>query len=283
MLLRVSDRVVGFRDKGQGIPLLLMHAFPLNRSMFEPQNRGVSDSLRLITFDSPGAGDSEAGPIAMEEIADLAVAVLDSLGIEKAVVGGVSMGGYAAFAMERRYPNRLLGLVLANTKPAGDSEKAKADRRELAAVAREQGAAAIADRMLPKLLGETTHRERSALVERVRAMIESTAPETIASWLDALARRADSTDRLAKISVPTLVIAGEEDSLAPVRETAEWARRIPGSRFLALPAAGHLPNLETPRAFNAQLKYFLASDCRARRPRVVRSGRSEAVTAGQQL
>ena len=259
-MLRVQNRVVGFQDEGQETPLLLMHAFPLNRSMFEPQNRGLSDALRLIAFDCPGVGDSEAGPVAMEEIAELAVAVLDSLNIRKAVVGGVSMGGYAAFALERRYPDRLLGLVLANTKPAADTEKAKADRRALTALAREHGATAIADRMLPKLLGETTRRERPVLVERVRAMIESTTPEGIAGSLDALAQRADSTDRLAKIAVPTLIIAGEEDSLAPPRETAEWAKRIPGSRFVALPAAGHLPNLETPEAFNAQLKYFLASD-----------------------
>ena len=237
-----------------------MHAFPLDRSMFEPQNKRLSDSLRLITFDFPGVGDSEAGPVTMEEIANLGVAILDSLNIDKAVVGGVSMGGYAAFALERRYPERLLGILLANTKPAGDTEKAKTGRRELVTVAREQGAAAIADRMLPKLLGETTHRERPAVVERVRAIIESTAPETIAHLLDALARRADSTDRLAGISVPTLIIAGEEDSLAPARETGEWAKRIPGSRFVALPAAGHLPNLETPEAFNAQVKQFLVSD-----------------------
>ena len=228
--------------------------------MFEPQNKGLSGSLRLITFDFPGVGDSEAGPVTMEEIANLAVAILDSLDIDKAVVGGVSMGGYAAFALERRYPDRLLGILLANTKPAGDTEKAKTGRRELATVAREQGAAAISDRMLPKLLGETTHRERPAVVERVRAIIESTAPETIARLLDALARRADSTDRLAGISVPTLIIAGEEDSLAPARETAEWAQPIPASRFVALPAAGHLPNLETPEAFNAQVKQFLVSD-----------------------
>ena len=237
-----------------------MHAFPLDRSMFEPQNKGLLDSLRLITFDSPGVGNSEAGPVTMEEIANLAVAILDSLDIDKAVVGGVSMGGYAAFAVERRYPERLLGILLANTKPAGDTEKAKTGRRELVTVAREQGAAAIADRMLPKLLGETTRRERPAVVERVRAIIESTAPETIAHLLDALARRADSTDRLAEISVPTLIIAGEEDSLAPARETGEWAKQIPGSRFVALPAAGHLPNLETPEAFNAQVRQFLASD-----------------------
>ena len=128
-----------------------MHAFPLDRSMFEPQNKGLSDSLRLITFDSPGVGNSEAGPVTMEEIANLGVAILDSLDIDKAVVGGVSMGGYAAFALERRYPERLLGILLANTKPAGDAEKAKTGRRELVTVAREQGAAAIADRMLPKL------------------------------------------------------------------------------------------------------------------------------------
>ena len=228
--------------------------------MFEPQSQGLSGSLQLITFDVPGVGDSGACPVTIEEIADRAVGILDTLGIDKAVVGGVSMGGYAAFALQRRYPDRLLGLVLANTKPEGDSAQVKEDRRRLATVAREQGAAAIAERMLPKLLGETTRRKRSGVVERVRTMIESTPPETIARLLGALAHRADSTERLVEISVPTLVIAGEEDNLAPAHETAEWASRIPDCRFVSLPAAGHLPNLETPEAFNAQVKRFLASD-----------------------
>ena len=251
---------MAFQGEGQGTPLLLMHAFPLDRSMFEPQSQGLSGSLRLITFDVPGVGDSEACPVTIDEIADLAVGILDSLGIDKAVVGGVSMGGYVAFAVERRHRDRLLGLLLANTKSAGDSAQVKEGRRKLATVAREQGAAAIAERMLPKLLGETTRRERPGIVERVRTMIESTPPETIARLLGALADRADSTERLVEISVPTLVIAGEEDSLAPARETAEWASRIPDCRFVSLPAAGHLPNMETPEAFNAQVKRFLASD-----------------------
>jgi pimeloyl-ACP methyl ester carboxylesterase len=129
----------------------------------------------------------------------------------------------------------------------------------MAVVALAQGAAEIASRMLPKLLGETTHRERPAVVHRVRAIAEGVPGETIARLLDALANRADSTDLLARIRVPTLVIAGKQDSIAPPQESSEWAARIPNARFVAISSAGHLPNLETPEAFNSAVREFLQS------------------------
>jgi pimeloyl-ACP methyl ester carboxylesterase len=129
----------------------------------------------------------------------------------------------------------------------------------MAAVALEQGAGEIANRMLPRLLGETTHRERQAVVEIVRRMAESVPGETIARLLDALANRADSSELLPKISVPALVIAGEQDAIAPPEEARQWARRIPNARFVSIAGAGHLPNLETPEAFNAAVREFLES------------------------
>lgn len=248
---------IGYDVQGQGIPLLLMHAFPLNRSMFRPQSEGQSTVARVLTFDAPGVGDSEGGPVSMDSIADLGAALLDANRIDRAVVGGVSMGGYAAFAFVRRHAGRLLGLVLANTRPTADSEENRAARREMAALARQQGVVEIADRMLPKLLGETSQRHRPQVVATTRSVIESTDPEAIAALLEALAERADSSDLLERISVPTLVIAGEEDSLAPPDRTAEWARLIPAAQMVVIPQTGHLPNLEMPEAFNAHLEKFL--------------------------
>lgn len=169
------------------------------------------------------------------------------------------MGGYAAFAFARRHPGRLSGLILANTRAVADTAEARQGRRDMAVVAREQGAAEIATRMLPKLLGETTCRERPAVVARVRAIAEGVPGETIARLLDALANRADSTGLLSRINVPALVIAGEQDPIAPPLEASHWAARIPNARFVAITGAGHLPSLETPQAFNAAVREFLDS------------------------
>jgi pimeloyl-ACP methyl ester carboxylesterase len=258
MKTKIGGRTIGFDIQGQGTPLLLMHAFPLDRAMFQEQLAALSKAVRVLTFDVPGMGESEAAPVSIDGIADLAARLLDEQKIHKAIVGGVSMGGYASFAFARRHADRLLGLVLADTKPEADSDEAKAGRREMAKVAREQGAAEIAKRMTPKLLGATTLEQRPQVAEQVRRMIEQAAPESIAQLLEAMAGRADSTGLLAAIQVPTLVMAGEEDAIIPAAGAKLWAERIPGSRFVLLPKAGHLPNLEAPEAFHATIEAFLS-------------------------
>jgi pimeloyl-ACP methyl ester carboxylesterase len=237
---------VEYDDQGQGTPLLLMHAFPLNRTMFSPL-----PGARLITFDAP------AGPLSMDLLADVAAALLDHLGLAQAVVGGVSMGGYATFRFAGRHPQRLLGLVLSNTRPAADTDDARRARYEMMEVARRDGAAEIARRMLPRLLGETTRRENAAVVDRVRQMIEAYSPEAIVRMLEALATRPDSTALLAAIAVPTVVIAGEEDVITPPAESAQWAAAIPGADFHVIPRAGHLSCLEAPQRFAQSLEAVL--------------------------
>lgn len=244
---------ISYDDGGEGIPVLLMHAFPVDRRMFAPQREALADTARLIAFDVPGAGESESGKVSIDGIADIAAALLDHLGVRKAVVGGVSMGGYAAFSFARRHAERLRGLILANTRAVADTEDGKVARQRLARVALEMGAAEIANRMIGKLLGETTRRERPSVVASVRRMIESTPPETIATLLEALANREDSTATLGSIGVPTLAIAGEEDTLAPPEETQGWAAQISDSRFVKIDRAGHLACLEDPATFNRAL------------------------------
>jgi pimeloyl-ACP methyl ester carboxylesterase len=257
MLIKISGGNVGFDAQGQGTPLLLMHAFPLDRSMFQPQLTALARIARVLTFDVPGMGESEAGPCSMNDIADLAARLLDEHGIAKAVVGGVSMGGYASFAFARRHAQRLRGLVFADTKPEADTEDAKKARREMATVAREQGSTEIAVRMAPKLLGQTTLRERPEVVERVRSMILNANPKSIARLLESLAQRDDSTSLLGDIKVPALVIAGAEDAIIPAAGAKVWAEQIPGAKLVQIPQAGHLPNLETPAVFNSAIEAFL--------------------------
>lgn len=257
MQTTIDDRRVGYESAGNGVPLLLLHAFPLNRTMYEEQAEGLRDIARVITVDVPGVGRSEPAPLSIDGMADLAAALLDALQIPKAVVGGVSMGGYAALAFARRHPERLQGLILANTRPAADTEEALRGRAETAEVARAKGSSAIAERMLPKILGETALKRNRKLVDRVRAMIESIPGEVIADLLGALASRADATPHLGEILVPTLVIAAEEDKITPPHEALEWSQLIPGGRYVEIQGAGHLSNLEAPAELNKAVREFI--------------------------
>jgi len=252
---------ISYEVSGKGPALLLLHAFPLGLAMWDAQAAGLAERCRVIRFDARGFGGSPsgAGPLTMERIADDAAALLDHLGIDKAVVAGLSMGGYAAFAMTRRHAERLSGLILANTRSGPDSEEAKKGRAELAARVRREGPRVAAEAMLPRLVGETTKRERPEVAERLGEIILGNAAEGIAQALEGMALRADSTKGLGAIKTPTLVIAGEEDVVTPMAEAEAMARGISGSRLVVIPRAGHLSNIENPQAFNEAVMSFLQS------------------------
>jgi pimeloyl-ACP methyl ester carboxylesterase len=261
----VRTRIDGFEIeydvRGKGPAVLLLHAFPLRRSMWEPQVEALATAHRVVSFDAPGFGGSQlddVAPLAMERIADDGAGLLDQLWIDKAVVHGCSMGGYAAFAFARRHPKRLAGLVLQDTRAAADTSEGRAGRAALAARVLEEGATAVVDALLPKLLGETSHRERPALVATLKERILATSPRALANALYGLAARADSRAMLPAISVPTLVLVGEEDANVTPDEAKAMAAAIPGARFEVIPRAGHLANLENPDAVNAALRAFLA-------------------------
>ena len=256
MKLRVAGAELACEVTGTGPALLLLHAFPLGLSMWEPQAAALAASHQVIRFDCRGFGGSPPGDglLTMERIADDAAGVLDRLGLASAVVGGVSMGGYAALAMVRRHPERIRALVLADTRAGADSPEARANRAAQAEKVRRDGASAIADAVLPKLLGATSHRERPELVARVRRTIEANPPHGIADALAGLAARADSTPTLREIRVPTLVVVGEEDVITPLADAEALQRGIAGSRLVVIPRAGHLSSLENPDEFNRHLR-----------------------------
>jgi 3-oxoadipate enol-lactonase len=251
---------IAYEVTGAGPTLLLLHAFPLGLSMWDAQVAALSATHRVVRFDARGFGGSAPGegPLTMERIADDGAALLDLLGIERAVVGGCSMGGYAAFAFVRRHRQRLAGLVLQDTRAGADTAEAMANRAALAARVLAEGAAAAVEAFLPKLVGETTHRERPDLVAGLRERILATSPQGIANSLHGLASRADSRGTLPTIAVPTLVLVGAEDVLTPPSEATTMAAAIPRARLDVIPRAGHLANLESPAAVNAALRAFLA-------------------------
>ena len=261
MKLSVAGAELACEVTGTGPALLLLHAFPLGLVMWDEQVAALRASHQVVRFDARGFGGSPPGDslLTMERIADDGVGVLDRLGIASAAVVGLSMGGYAALALVRRHPDRIRALVLADTRAGADSPEAKATRAAQAEKVRREGAAAIADAVLPKLLGATSHKERPDLVARVRRIIESTPPRGIADGLAGLAARGDSTPALREIRVPTLVVVGEEDTITPPPEAEALQRGIAGSRLAVIPRAGHLANMENPAEFNRQVGAFLAS------------------------
>jgi 3-oxoadipate enol-lactonase len=226
--------------------------------MWEPQLSLAEHGWRVIAPHYRGMDGVDDPPAAsMDDYAADVFDLLDSLHIEEAVVAGLSMGGYVAFALFRHAPRYFQGLVLADTRSQADTPEAVEGRKRLLAVVKEKGPAAVAEEMIPKLLGETARRENPALVGQVRALILSNSSEAIAGAITALMTRQDSTPLLASIHCPTLVVVGDEDTLTPQAMSRDLQRGIAGSELAVIRNAGHLSSLEQSAAFNAELARFL--------------------------
>ncbi len=248
--------------RGGGRPrgtLVLLHAFPLNARMWEPQLSLSSAGWRVVAPHYRGMDGGEGDPPvqSIEDYAGDVIDLLDALHVEDAVIGGLSLGGYVAFAVFRHAPRYFRGLILADTRTEADTPEAVEGRRQMLALVEAKGPSAVADQMLPKLLGETTRRERPAVVEQVRRLVLSNSTRAIAGAITALMTRADSTPLLSSIHCPVLILAGSEDVITPPRMSEAMQRGIPGSELVVIPSAGHLSSLECPEAFNAALAPFL--------------------------
>ena len=247
---------LGARPRGT---LLLLHAFPLNARMWEPQLALAAHGWRVIAphlrgFDA-GVGDPPASTV--DDYAGDVIDLLDALHVTEAVVGGLSLGGYVAFAMLRRANRYVRGLILADTRSQADSPESVAGRKRMLQLLADSGSAALADEMVPKLLGMSTRASHPEIADRVRGIILSNPPEAIAGGLRALMSRPDSTELLSTIRCPALIVVGEEDGLTPPALSEEMHRAVAGSELIAIPAAGHLSSFEQPAAFNAALAGFL--------------------------
>jgi pimeloyl-ACP methyl ester carboxylesterase len=256
----VNDTEIAFDDIGSGLPLVFLHAFPLNRTMWEPQVGALVAEARCIPIDFRGFGDSAASPpYTMDRYADDVVAVLDALSIERAVVVGLSMGGYVAFALWRRHPSRIRGLVLADTRAAADSPNGLEQRRETIRIAETQGTTAIANTQIAGLVGKSTRDKRPDIYDAMHRMIAQGTVEGVVGGTQAMMTRPDSTPTLATIDVPTLIVVGEEDAITPRRDGETLHKGIAGSRLEVLRKAGHLSNVERPAAFNTVVSEFLGT------------------------
>jgi 3-oxoadipate enol-lactonase len=259
----INNTNLAYSDHGAGLPVIFLHAFPLNRGMWEGDIAALlrEGRYRLVSLDWRGFGESDIPNeiSTMELLADDVAGLMDHLGIEKAVLCCLSMGGYVAFAFLRKYPQRIAGLILADTKPAADTPEARANRESVAQLAKAQGPNAIADLQVPRLLSDYTRQQHPEVEIRVRQMIEAATAQGIAAASRGMAQRADSTDLLASLACPTLVIVGEQDVLTPPAVAQDYAERIAGAQVAVIQQAGHLSNVEQPEVFVRAVSGFLGS------------------------
>jgi len=259
MKFTTQGTTIEYDDVGNGMPLLLIHGFPLDRSLWRSQIEGLQSAARVVAPDLRGFGQSGDAPetMTMDEYAADLKALLDALNVKQAVVCGLSMGGYIALAFLAKYPGMLKGLILANTRAGADSEQAREARYANAQKAFDEGVPAIAEGMLPKMLTEATRANRDSLTAYVRSMMAHQPAKGVAAAQRGMAARPDRTSMLAAINIPTLIITGSADTLIPPSESEAMAKAIPGSKLVVVPDVAHLSNVENPDAFNAAVREFI--------------------------
>jgi 3-oxoadipate enol-lactonase len=255
----VNGVSMAFRDSDGGVPLLFIHGFPLDHSMWNAQFEAFSSRNRAIAPDLRGFGRSELGEggYTVERVADDLAALLDALSIgEPVVLCGLSMGGYIAFEFWRKYAERLKALILCDTRASADMPEVAAGRLATAERVLREGVQPIAETMLSKLFSPKTRAERPHLIEEIEQTMLRTDPKSVAAASRAMAARRDFTAKLKNIRCPTLVLVGADDVLSPPAEMKSLADGIPQAEFREIPDAGHLSPLERPAEVNAAIAAF---------------------------
>jgi pimeloyl-ACP methyl ester carboxylesterase len=260
----LSSTRMAYVDRGAGLPVLLVHGFPLDHTMWAAPIDALAGSARVIAPDLRGfgrtplaAGDAQRG-ISMEQYADDLAELLDATGIrEPIVLIGFSMGGYVAWQFARKYGGRLRGLVPCDTRAVADNEEGRAGRLKMAAHVAEWGSGRVAEIMGPKLFAPATFETKPEIVAAVRKVVENTSPAAIAAAQRGMAARPDMSGFLSTIQVPTLVLVGEHDAISPPTEMKSIADAIAHCEFIVIPGAGHMTTMENPAAVIDALARFV--------------------------
>lgn len=239
--------------------VILLHGFPLNGAMWDDVVPALGDAYRAIVPDLRGHGASEApaGPYATIDYAADVIALLDTLGVERVAVVGLSMGGYVALQLMTRWPDRLTAVVLADTSGRGDGEERRQARAAQAQVIERDGLGAFAELVLPRMFAPTVFDERPRLVERFRETIAGQRPHAVIAALQGLASRPDMLEPLATVHLPTLVLVGSEDAATTPHDARELAEVIQDAELVVVDGAGHMSCWEDPATFNAAVRDFL--------------------------
>ncbi len=259
MRARLNDCDILYTSQGSGSPLVLIHGFPVDHTIWTPQTEALSKDHQVVTFDLRGHGKSEATPgvYSMELLAQDMKALLDHLGLDRIVLGGLSMGGYVAFAFLKEYQDAVQGLILADTRAEADTVETRSRREEQALEALQNGAGSLADKLILTMFTPETQERNKALTGRVYEIMRSMSPIGVAGALGGMAQRPDSTAFLSLIRVPTLILVGDQDSTTPLADSQRMADRIVGSQLVIIPRAAHLTSLERPVEVNMALGRFL--------------------------
>ncbi|MFC8064519.1 alpha/beta fold hydrolase [Streptomyces sp. NPDC057293] len=260
--MTVHDTALHYDDLGSpdGMPVVLIHGHPFNRTLWAPQAHALTAAgHRVVTPDLRGYGESDVTPgkVFLSDFADDVAALLDHLGIERAVVGGVSMGGQIAMEFCRRHPGRVLALVLSDTSAPAETDEGKAYRNRLADRLLAEGMAGYADEVIGKMLASYNVAALPDVAAHVLGMMRATDPRGAAAALRGRAERPDYRDTLATVAVPTLIVVGADDAFTPVSEAEAIAGLVPHAALSVVDGAGHLPGAEQPEHFNTVLLDFL--------------------------
>lgn len=258
--ISLGDLQLNVVEQGSGPPLLLVHGFPLDHSMWSGQIADLSKDFRVIAPDLRGFGQSEVtrGSVTMQQYADDLAKLLDALEVKEPVAFcGLSMGGYIAWQFFARHRQKLGKLIVADSRAVADNEKAAAGRKETADKVEKEGSKLVADSMLPKLFPAREIERSASFVKATEAVMLAAPPAGVAAALRGMAERPDFTSELAKIDVPTLILCGAEDAIAPPAEMEGIAKAIPGAGYVAIAGAGHMAPLEKPAEVSAAIRQFL--------------------------
>ena len=256
--MTVRDRGTLVDVQGDGSPILFIHGFPLDRTMWRRLMSHLTGWKRIAP-DLPGFGVNEAPPKAptIASYANDLVDLLNRMSQDRVVVFGLSMGGYIAFDLVHRFPERVRGLILANTRAASDDEATRRGRDAMARLVESDGLDALVGVLLPKILAPESHTAQPQVVDDVRAMIQRGSIPGVVAALAAMRDRPDSTSLLSDIQVPTLVVSGQKDAIIPGSESKQMADAIPNAHYTVIPTAGHLTPVEQPIATGRAVAEFL--------------------------
>lgn len=258
-IANIRDVVIAYEDTGEGVPLVLVHGHPFDRSMWRDQVRAFSANYRVITFDLRGYGETTVipGKTLLEEFARDISGLLDYLNVSDIILGGLSMGGQIVLEFYRLFPERVRALILADTFAQLDTDEGRRARNEMAERLMNEGMNAYADEVLSKMIAPKTIEERPDVAAHVLLMMRGTSSAGAAAALRGRSERQDYTSLLSEIAVPSLIVVGEDDEFTPVADAKFMRERISNSRMAVIEGTGHMPNLERPDEFNRVVEEFL--------------------------
>jgi len=260
LYLTLKGTLVCYDDLGQGeIPVIFLHGFPFDKSCWHPQMAALQQEHRVMAYDIRGFGKSTTSPEipSISLYADDLIQFMDQLGIAKAIVCGISMGGYIVLNAVNRFPDKFQAIILCDTQCIADSPETKEKRKESIMQVMSGRLNEFTEQFISKVFNLEAGNHDDGLIATVKHIILSTSPETITGALNALKNREETCTSLNDINIPSLIICGDQDKLTPPEKSEELHRKIADSSYYLVPEAGHLSNLDQPFLFNQRIKLFI--------------------------